>query len=77
MKKKEITVVNEVSNSIAQMGKRTREIEQKIFQLFAKKNGTMVNSGSSILLLEMNIVNLPKESEVITLALTSLLSFHY
>ncbi len=77
MKKKEITVVNEVSNSIAQMGKRTREIEQKNFQLFAKKNGTMVNSGSSILLLEMNIVNLPKESEVITLALTSLLSFHY
>ena len=67
---KEIVAVNEVLRSTTQMGKHTREFEQKIATLFAKKHGIMVNSGSSALLLAMKIANLPKGSEVITPALT-------
>ena len=39
---------------------------KKIAKLFNKKYGLMVNSGSSALMLAMEVLNLPKGSEVIT-----------
>ena len=52
------------------MGKNVYEFEKKIAKLFNKKYGLMVNSGSSALMLAMEVLNLPKGSEVITPALT-------
>ena len=52
------------------MGKHVYEFEKKIAKLFNKKYGLMVNSGSSALMLAMEVLNLPKGSEVITPALT-------
>src|SRR3989338_4900136 len=47
-------------------GKRVREFEQKIADLFGKRFGVMVNSGSSANLLAFELLDLPRCSEVIT-----------
>lgn len=66
----EIAAVNQVLRTSTQMGKHVSEFEEKIANLFEKKYGIMVNSGSSALLLAAEILDLPKGSEVITPALT-------
>lgn len=66
----EIDAVVKVLQTSTQMGPHVAEFEQKIAELFAKKHGIMVNSGSSALMLAMEIMDLPKGSEVITPALT-------
>ena len=66
----EIDAVVNVLKTSTQMGKHVRELEAKIAASFDKKYGIMVNSGSSALLLAMEIMSLPKGSEVITPALT-------
>ncbi|MCB0481403.1 MAG: aminotransferase class V-fold PLP-dependent enzyme [Flavobacteriales bacterium] len=66
----EIAAVTEVLRTSTQMGKNVRAMEEKIAKLFNKKYGIMVNSGSSALYLAVEILNLPKGSEVITPALT-------
>lgn len=52
------------------LGAETRNFEKKIAALFGKKYGVMVNSGSSANLLALELLNLPRGSEVITPALT-------
>jgi CDP-6-deoxy-D-xylo-4-hexulose-3-dehydrase len=67
---REIDAVVNVLKTSTQMGKNVREFEAKVATSFDKKHGVMVNSGSSALLLAMEIMDLPKGSEVITPALT-------
>lgn len=67
---REVEAVVNVLRTSTQMGKHVRELEKKIASSFDKKHGIMVNSGSSALLLAMEILDLPKGSEVITPALT-------
>ncbi len=62
-------VVRTLKNS-TQMGTNVVSFEKKISNLFDKKYGLMVNSGSSALLLAFASLNLPKGSEVITPVLT-------
>ena len=52
------------------LGANTKEFENKIAQMFGKKYGVMVNSGSSANLLAFELLNLPHGSEVITPLLT-------
>ncbi len=52
------------------IGEKTNEFEQKVATLFGKKNGIMVNSGSSANLLAFELLSLPKRSEVITPVVT-------
>lgn len=52
------------------MGKETKEFEERVARIFGKKYGIMVNSGSSANLLAFELLNLPEESEVITPLLT-------
>lgn len=52
------------------IGKETREFEDRTAKLFGNKFGVMVNSGSSANLLALEILNLPRGSEVITPLLT-------
>ncbi len=52
------------------MGIETREFENRVAKYFGKKYGIMVNSGSSANLLAVELLNLPKGSEVITPILT-------
>ncbi len=66
----EIAAVVNVLRTSTQMGNHVREMEQKISDLYDKKCGVMVNSGSSANYLAIEILNLPAESEVITPALT-------
>lgn len=68
--KDEIKAVNNVLKTTTQMGKNVYEFEKKISKLYAKKYGLMVNSGSSALLLALEVLKLPAGSEVITPALT-------
>ncbi len=68
--KEEIDAVVKVLETSTQMGKNVKEFEEKVANLFNKRSGVMVNSGSSALYLGMEVLNLPKESEVITPALT-------
>ncbi len=70
--KEEIKAVNRVLSNSLQLGAGTlvREFESKIAKQFGKKFGVMVNSGSSANLLALEVLNLPKGSEVITPALT-------
>ena len=58
--KDEINQIIKVLKSSTQMGKNTREFEEKISKLFAKKFGLMVNSGSSALLLAYEHFRFPK-----------------
>ena len=66
----EIAAVVAVLRSSSQMGKHVREMEQKVAALFDKKQGIMVNSGSSANYLTIEILDLPAGSEVITPILT-------
>jgi len=66
----EIDAVVEVLKTSTQMGKNVNAFEAKVAQLFDKKHGLMVNSGSSALYLAVELLNLPKGSEVITPVLT-------
>ncbi len=62
--------VMHVLETSTQMGKHVYEMEEKIAAFFAKKHGIMMNSGSSANYLAIEILDLPKGSEVITPALT-------
>lgn len=66
----EIAAVVNVLRTSTQMGKHVREMEEKIANLYNKKLGIMVNSGSSANYLAVEILNLPKGSEIITPVLT-------
>ena len=66
----EIAAVVNVLNTTTQMSKNVLLFEEKIAKSFNKKNGVMVNSGSSALYVLIEALNLPKGSEVITPALT-------
>ena len=55
---------------LAGFGPRTIEFEKKVSELFAKKFGLFVNSGSSAILLGLNALNLAQGDEVITPACT-------
>ena len=66
----EIDAVVEVLKTSTQMGKNVFEMEIRVAELFDKKYGVMVNSGSSALLLAMEIMDFPEGSEIITPALT-------
>lgn len=62
-----IAVLNEHRTN---MGVETKEFELRASKFFGKKFGVMLNSGSSANLLAFEILDLPKESEIITPLLT-------
>jgi CDP-6-deoxy-D-xylo-4-hexulose-3-dehydrase len=64
--KEEIKNVLNCLKKGTQMGKEVRSFESKIAKLFGKKYGIMVNSGTSALTLAVKVLDLPKNSEVIT-----------
>lgn len=66
----EIDAVVNCLKTSTQMGKHVSEMEQKVSALHDKKYGIMVNSGSSANYLSIELLNLPKGSEVITTVLT-------
>jgi CDP-4-dehydro-6-deoxyglucose reductase, E1 len=66
----EIAAVVSVLRSSTQIGKYVREMEEKVADLFRKKIGIMVNSGSSANYLAIEILELPTGSEIITPILT-------
>ena len=66
----EIAAVVECLRTSTQMGRNVRRMEERVAALFAKKRGIMVNSGSSANYLAMEILRLPRGSEVITPVLT-------
>ena len=66
----EIAAVVEVMRSSTQMGARVRAMQERVAALFSKRHGIMVNSGSSANYLAIELLDLPKGSEVITPALT-------
>lgn len=66
----EIAAVVSVLRRSTQMGEAVREMEKKISELFSKKFGIMLNSGSSANYLAVELLKLPEFSEVITPALT-------
>ena len=68
--KAEIKAVVDCLNRSTQMGVNARNFESKIANLFDKKYGLFVNSGSSALFLGIESLGLPAKSEVITPALT-------
>ncbi len=52
------------------VGKRVNAMERAVAQLFGKRRGVMVNSGSSALYLAVELAGLPPGSEVVTSAVT-------
>ena len=71
--KKEINaVINVLKNSSLSLidGKRVKEVEKKVSNIFGKKYGLMVNSGSSANLLALSSFKFKKGSEIITPNLT-------
>ncbi len=66
----EVQAVVNVLRTSTQMGAHVAEFESRVAQLFDKKHGVMVNSGSTALFLAAKILNLPPGSEIITPALT-------
>ena len=68
--KEEIRAVLRVLKTSTQMGKNVALLEKKVAKMFNKKFGLMVNSGSSSIMLAMEVLNFPKGSEIITPALT-------
>ncbi len=67
---KEIEAVNRVLRTSTQMGANTREMERRVADLYDKKHGIMVNSGSSALYLAAELMNYGAGAEIITPALT-------
>ena len=65
---KEINAVIKQLHKSTQMGKSVELFEEKISNLFGKKYGIMVNSGSSAITIALRLLKLPKNSEIITLA---------
>lgn len=63
---KEIKSVVRTLKKSTQMGKSVNKFETEISKIFGKKYGLMVNSGSSALILAIKILNLPRNSEIIT-----------
>lgn len=70
--KEEVQAVNEVLKDPTKIvsGPRVREFERQIAELFGKKFGVMVDSGSSANLLAVELMKLPPGSEVVTPMLT-------
>ena len=66
----EIQAVVNVLRTSTQMGPHVRQMEERVATLFDKPYGIMLNSGSSANYLAVELMNLPKGSEVITPALT-------
>ncbi len=66
----EIEAVVKVLRSSTQMGAHVREMEAKVAELYSKKYGIMVNSGSTALYLAVDLLGFPKGSEIITPVLT-------
>lgn len=66
----EVEAVVNVLRTSTQMGKNVREMENRISELYAKKHGIMVNSGSSALYLAADLMNYEPGAEIITPALT-------
>jgi CDP-4-dehydro-6-deoxyglucose reductase, E1 len=62
----EVNAVLKTLKKGTQMGQSVNSFENKIAPLFKKKYGLMVNSGSSALILAFKVLNLKKNSEVIT-----------
>jgi CDP-6-deoxy-D-xylo-4-hexulose-3-dehydrase len=52
------------------IGRRVKEFERRVAELFGKRAGIAVNSGSSALYLAVELLDLPPGSEVITSVLT-------
>ena len=67
---KETDAVVNCLNTGTQMGNYSREFEKKIAQLFNKKYGLFVNSGSSALYIGMEAEEFKEGGEIITPALT-------
>jgi len=63
-------VVKVLKEHRSNMGIETQEFEKNVAKCFGKKYGVMVNSGSSANLLALELLNLPKGSEIITPILT-------
>jgi len=66
----EVAAVVEVLRTSTQMGARVRSFESRIAELFAKRHGVMVNSGSSALYLATELLGLAAGAEVVTPVLT-------
>lgn len=66
----EIDAVVKCLNESTQMGNYSRKFEKEIANLFDKEHCLYVNSGSSALYIGVEAFNFPKNSEVITPALT-------
>ena len=66
----EVAAVVDVLRTSTQMGTRVRTFETRIAELFAKRHGVMVNSGSSALYLATELLGLPAGAEVVTPVLT-------
>ena len=66
----EEAVLEVIKNHKTIMGEKVKKFEENIASLFGKQFGTMVNSGSSANLLAFEILDVPKDSEVITPILT-------
>ena len=62
----EIEAVNRQLKKTTQMGNSVATFENKISKKFSKKYGLMVNSGSSAIMLALNVLNLREGDEVIT-----------
>ena len=68
--KEEIDAVMRVLKTSTQMSVNVENFEEQISDTFDKQYGVMVNSGTSALYLAVEALKLPKNSEVITPALT-------
>ena len=66
----EVEAVVNVLRTSTQMGKNVREMEARVADLYNKKYGIGVNSGSSALYLAMDLLNYEAGAEIITPALT-------
>ena len=66
----EIDAVVNCLKTSTQMGKHVCEMERRVADLYDKKHGIMVNSGSSANYLAIELLKLPTGSEVITPVLT-------
>jgi CDP-6-deoxy-D-xylo-4-hexulose-3-dehydrase len=62
-------VLNQEPGSLM-IGKNVKAMEKRVSTLFAKEYGVMCNSGSSALFLAIEVLDLPRGSEVITSPLT-------
>ncbi|MDC0063897.1 DegT/DnrJ/EryC1/StrS family aminotransferase [Candidatus Nitrosopelagicus sp.] len=66
----ENAVLEIIKNKKTIMGEKVKQFEKNIAEIFAKRFGTMVNSGSSANLLAFEALNFPHNSEIITPILT-------